>query len=285
MWVATLGGLAMADLSKKPFRNYRKRNRPDDSYGLYSNEVFGLAEDRNTGDIWVATINGLHRRDASTGRFSVFLHDENDPSSVSGNEVWMVYGDARGAIWSSSYDLGLDRWDPQTESFIHYVNDASDPSSFAGETAFIMFEDDRQNLWVGSDYGLNRYDPESDSFSLYSPADGRHVAVRAIDDGGSGIIWVGTAENGLFYLEPDSSVLLPFENSVSGEHYFKDLHISALFTDSFGDLWVGTDKGLYRKLPENGGSLEKTFHSYYEQDGLSDNGIVGILEDDFRRCG
>ena len=283
LWVATLGGLSMADLTRKPFLNYDKRKRLDDSYSLYSAEVFGLAEDRSTGDIWVATINGLHRQDVETGQFSIYLHDEKDSSSLPGNEVWMVYGDARGVIWSSSYGLGLDRWNPETKSFTHYVHDASDSSSFAGATAFIMYEDSRLNLWVGTDFGLNRYDPQTDSFSLYSPPDGRHVVVRAIHEDTQGIVWVGTAENGLLYLDPDSHKLLPFMSPDSTGHFLRNVHVSTLFVDSFGDMWIGTDKGLHRRPGGTDGSSAETLESYYEQDGLSDNGVVGILEDDSGR--
>lgn len=68
-------------------------------------------------------------------------------------------------------------------------------------------------------------------------------AVTAIH-GGSGEIWVGTREQGVFLLKDGKLVEhLTFENTAGG---LRSNHINAVFRDREGVIWFGTDRGVCR---------------------------------------
>ncbi|MCP4256799.1 MAG: hypothetical protein GY774_04630, partial [Planctomycetes bacterium] len=60
---------------------------PDDPYSLGNNSLRAIYEDRN-GTIWVGTHGGLNKLDREKKQFTRYLHDPDDPNSLSHNLVW-----------------------------------------------------------------------------------------------------------------------------------------------------------------------------------------------------
>jgi ligand-binding sensor domain-containing protein len=104
---------------------------PDDpdSIMLYTTSGGHIIKDRNDPDIlWVALSSGLEKLNKKTGKFTHFIHDANDPGSITQGTVWSVYDDGKGVLWVSSFG-GLNRFDKQTEAFIRFVHKRNDPDS------------------------------------------------------------------------------------------------------------------------------------------------------------
>ena len=52
------------------------------------------------GMLWIGTHDGgLHRFDPATETFTVYQHDEEDPYSLSHNDVNTIYQDREGTFW------------------------------------------------------------------------------------------------------------------------------------------------------------------------------------------
>ena len=69
------------------------------------------------GYIWVATDYGLNKYDGF--RFTTYLHQPAEKSSVRSNVVTCLYCDDKGQLWIGT-SKGLDRYDYATDSFEHY---------------------------------------------------------------------------------------------------------------------------------------------------------------------
>ena len=62
------------------------------------------------GILWIGTFGGgLNRLDPATGEFTRYLHDPEDPNSLSRNGVTTILDDSAGNLWVGTYRGGLNR--------------------------------------------------------------------------------------------------------------------------------------------------------------------------------
>jgi len=297
LWVGTVaGGLNKLDIGWRNFGLYQ--HNPNDPNSLGSNLIRTFYEDRS-GTLWIgATATGLDRFDRATGRWHHYEHDPDDLDSLSDNWVTCLYQDQSGVLWVGTNN-GLDSFDPATEVFTHYQSDSTSPDE---KTIRIIYQDRSGILWIGArSGGLNRFDPESGHWRNYrhDPNDPESLSdnwVSAIYQDRSGALWLGTG-GGLDRLDGESEIAI---RDGTFTHYRADpndaqslVHnfVTEVYEDREGVLWVGTADGLDRLVPSagSGQALSKvegsdratgTFDHYRIQDGLPNNVIYEILEDE-----
>jgi ligand-binding sensor domain-containing protein len=92
----------------------------------------------------------------------------------------------------------------------------------------------------------------------------------------SGMLWFGTDTHGLFRLDPTTQQLEQFKNDPSVKDSLSTNAIMDIYQDSRGVIWVATfGGGLNRYVPE-----ENAFEHYRQGQGLPNDVVYGILEDD-----
>jgi ligand-binding sensor domain-containing protein len=105
LWMATTGALNSINRRSGEFTSYQPPGQ-----GL-SSDVIAITEDRR-GDLWIGSYGaGLSRFDRRTGRFKTYLHEPDNPSSLSNNIVSRMLIDDAGVMWVGTYN-GLNRFDP-----------------------------------------------------------------------------------------------------------------------------------------------------------------------------
>ena len=198
LWVATTGALNRINRRSGESTAYQPPGQ-----GL-SSDVIAITEDRG-GGLWIGSYGaGLSWFDRRTGRFKTYLHEAENPSSLSSNIVSRMLIDHAGTMWLATYN-GLDRFDPRNESFVVYKQD---PKS--DDEVYANFSEDKSGfLWMGGFRGLNRFDPKTARFTVYShraddPSSLSDNAVTSTYVDHSGNLWVST-ENGLNKLNPEGS--------------------------------------------------------------------------------
>jgi signal transduction histidine kinase/ligand-binding sensor domain-containing protein len=222
--------------------------------GAQWNVVEPVLQDR-TGSIWFGSRLGLFR--LNSGKYENFYH-AGEPSKRMAwdNIVSAIYEDRDGTIWAGTWN-GLSKREGSQL--------VTEPSSAAIQGRINAILRDRAgDLWVGGEKGLYRIHDDhctqvgrSDGLASDSPY------VQTILEDRRGTLWIGTA-SGLARSDRGHFSMLPAA---------ADLSITALYEDAVGVLWVGTyDTGLARLDGE-------TFTRYTEKDGLFDNGVFQILED------
>ena len=137
---------------------------PSDRFS--SSLISTICQDRQ-GFIWVGTDYGLNRFDGY--RFTTFLHDDADPTSLSVNVVVKLFCDRDGRLWVGT-NRGLDRYDAASHSFIHYRF----PNGWTPRVSTILQRQDGTLLVGTSGYGafavtkddkLKQYtDPNNDQY-------------------------------------------------------------------------------------------------------------------------
>jgi signal transduction histidine kinase/ligand-binding sensor domain-containing protein len=223
--------------------------------GSQWNVVEPVLQDR-AGSMWFGSRLGLFR--LNNGKYENFYHAGEASKRMDWNNiVSSIYEDRDGTIWAGTWN-GLSKREGS-----HLVSDSAS-AGIEGRINAIL-RDRGGDLWVGGEKGLYRIHNghstqlgRADGFASDSPY------VQAIFQDHQGALWIGTA-SGLARVVQGRFSMLPATAGLS---------ITALYEDAQGVLWIGTyDTGLARLDGEN-------FTRYTEKDGLFNNGVFQILEDD-----
>jgi len=156
LWVGTMkGGLAKLTPQGEVQQTWRAA-KPPATTGLPADGVMSLLED-SRGRLWVGTFGGgVARLDPASRKFSHFLHSDENPTGLLGNQGFVVAEDLTGTIWVGT-ELGLNRFDEQSGSFESFTHETQNPSSLTAESVYALHVDPSGTLWAGTaGGGLNK---------------------------------------------------------------------------------------------------------------------------------
>ena len=280
MWVATrFGGINVYDRDKSGFRHYKHSSL--DPYSLSGDNVTAFAEDRN-GNFWVGVDGGgLNFMNRTTGRFSHMKHQPGNPNSISNNKVLALAFDSRGELWLGYWDGGVDRYNPETGKFIHYKSDPEDQKSLSDNNIFYIMEDSRQQIWIATwGNGVCRFNRETGDFTRFThdPDDPKTIGASSVDfmaEDKQGNIWIAFERyGGVDMFDPGKNIFTHYTaGGKKGD--ISENAVYSLLVDTKGRLWAGTNGGGLNQFNRK----TKTFTTYHVSDGLPNETIMGILED------
>jgi len=279
LWIGTLGG-GLNKYNRQQDRFAYYRNNPDDPASLSSNFIFSILADGKD-SVWVGTINeGLNHFDPTSEIAQVFKHDPEDPTSISSDNIIALYRDSNGVLWVGT-GSALDRYNPTTNSFSHFEPSETGVNETTRFAVFAIYEDANGVLWVGSNRGLMLFDRKKNTFLRFQSEDSKkedlsNNKINVILEDNKGNLWVGTFDDGLKRINKERDGITDFRHDPSNPATLSNNSVMCIYQDSKGTLWVGTHGGgLSRYNPGTG-----TFTHFTENEGLPNNVIYGILEDD-----
>ncbi|MCG3206470.1 MAG: Sensor histidine kinase RcsC [Anaerolineae bacterium] len=278
LWVGTKqGGLSKLNPTAKSFA-LLQQNPLDPQNSLSDNSIWSVYKDRQ-GILWLGTNKGLNRFDPVTQTFTVYQHNPDDPRSLSHDVVVQLLEDRMGNFWVGT-DNGLNKFDPTTETFTVYHYDQTNPHGLPSNPIGAMFEDHIGVLWVGTDNGLSKYDPATDTFTTYhaDPTDPTRLnndGIWALTEDRAGVLWIGTGDGGLNKYDRNTDTFKAYPPNPDNPTSISDGVVLSIHEDRAGTLWVGTFVGGLNKFDP----ATETFTAYTEANGLPNNTIYGILED------
>ncbi|MEO0731853.1 MAG: two-component regulator propeller domain-containing protein [Bacteroidota bacterium] len=286
IWVGTFGGgVNRYDPHRKPFQ---RLNQTDVPAGLASNSIRAVYQTRDE-RVWVGTVGGglLVSEGSIRPGQPVAFRELAGPSRT--YSLLEVKNDRRHSLFVGT-DVGpglyeIDLRDPKLTA--RQVPEVS-PAAFA------TLEDSRSNLWFGTySGGLFRWRadpaaPQGYHKEQFRAGDGPDQLpsdiIRSLMEDRRGNLWIGTAE-GLVFLPNDEKDrkeprFTVFRNQPGDETSLSHDYILPLHEARDGTIWIGTlGGGLNRYLPPNEGQPAR-FERILEEDGLPNNVIKSILEDD-----
>jgi signal transduction histidine kinase/ligand-binding sensor domain-containing protein len=279
LWIGTWGGglqrvspsaMALAERAIAPIL-------PDE---FEDRAVTALCADHADG-LWVGTRGGhLLRRAPGDGGPRVFLR----PSASGTRIVNRIAEDKAGWIWVAGSD-GLHRIDPGTGDERLFRHDPADAGGLGPGYVTAVLPDRSGRLWVGTgEGGLQLVDGDGRVMSriMHDPANPASLTdnyVTAILEDRQGTLWVGTRSGGLNAVDPATLVATRYPADPHASRSPSHDCITSLLEDHRGRLWIGTaGGGLNRFEREPDGSPR--FVRVTERDGLVDNDVMGLAEDD-----
>lgn len=249
---------------------------------LNDNGVISFCEDKS-GILWIGThAGGLNRYDPENDKFSSFIHDANNPNSISNNEVNFVSETRSGELLIGTEGGGIDILNPERNKFIHYRHDPQNKNSLNDNDVNYILEDRFGILWIGTETGgLNKFDRKTNSWVHYKhdPENPNSISGNEIEhifEDRSGQIWIGTDKNGLNKYDRARNQFIRYKNIPGKRNCISDNSIHYMFEDRAGNFWIGTEGAGINKLDRE----TETFTAYREENGLPNDRISGILEDD-----
>jgi signal transduction histidine kinase/streptogramin lyase len=211
--------------------------------------------------------------DRKTGR-TTFYKKAGGPGELSGTWILSIVEDRSGYLWFGTLGAGLNRLDRRTGKFKVFRHDAADPHSLSQNTVAKLFVDGRGVLWAGTDDGLDAFDPATESFRTYKAQGLGEMRVRDIAEDSQGALWIALRATGVLRLDPVTRQFTTYQHTPQPGSLSSD-KTWAVSVDRAGIVWIGTESGLNRFDPATG-----AFTTYYESDGLADNSVSHILEDE-----
>ncbi|MGY6649686.1 two-component regulator propeller domain-containing protein [Wenyingzhuangia sp. IMCC45574] len=288
IWVGTNGGgINKFDPKRKPFTHIRQTSNPK---SLSYNKIRSVFEDSNN-TLWIGTeggelnmalkdgekyasfkqiapitktfcINEIHVNNkklllvGKEGGNSLSYIDITNPNSSNikrktasitfKSSIFKILIDHRNFIWAASYGKGVYVFkinaNNKFELVKHYTNNPKDPKSIGGSIIRNIYQDSNKNFWFATGSGLSK------------------LPYEEIDKENPSFITYRHHEN--------------LENSLSLDY------ILSIYESKKGTLWIGTFGGGLNKLTTPTSEKNAQFKSYSEKEGLPNNVIKGILEDE-----
>ena len=290
VWVGTMKGLNK--YSPTRFKFSRLTYLPQKGNKLMLGSISAICQD-SRGIFWIGGANGLYKATFSHDRQAdlyTFTHLQDDPLkgvSFHNNAVFTILEDRYKELWIGT-ENGLFRFHPEQQWISRYHHNPDDPHSLGSNRILKLFEDQRGRLWVGvSGNGLYLFDRKMNHFIRYPPPTTaqmeqnalKRATVNVIFEDREKTLWLGT-EDGLYRFLEEQNRFIGYHHKFGDSTSLSNNLVFVIYenqkpVNGKHFLWVGTEVGLNRFNYES-----KTFTRFTVEQGLSNNVIYGILEDD-----
>jgi len=293
LWIGTGGfgatgaGLNHLDPATGVFTHIRAN--PDDASSLGSDTISSIQPAKD-GRLWIGTGGfstpgaGLYLFDPTTAQAVGYRHDNNDPDSLTNDNVVNLYADHSGVIWVGTWGGGLDRIETDADGRVRFVHHRHDPlreSSLSAGIAWTMLEDRSGVFWVGTiNGGISKANPQVQRFGLYRhhPLDSNSLGfdvVGSFYEDRAGGVWIGTWGGGLSYFDRAAGQFTHYPADPNATNGLRNDTLSAIYEDDDGFVWIGSFDGLYRLNPLNG-QFTLFRHDPNERNTLVNNSVYRI---------
>ena len=300
IWLGTKGeGITKPKRARQRFG--RLSHDPDKVNSLSSQSLRAIYEDRDS-TLWIGGYGGLDQFDRETGRFTHYPN--RTTTGYFSKTPWTIYEDPLHAgeiLWIGTEVGGLYRFDRNAKKFFNYKIPTHDSFHFSDNYVLSIYRDpaSRGTLWVGTEAGLNKFDERSEKFKQYNfsrenpdgLSGGFLLSIREFRYGGSKTpagrrVLLLATERGLNCFDPATERFTQFLHDPRNPRSISNNVVNCIHQDRAGRWWIGTAGGLNRLILSisDGAkppiSEDATFIHYFEKDGLPNDYINGILEDE-----
>jgi hypothetical protein len=136
-----------------------------------------------------------------TGRFSRYVHNPLDTTSISSNTLHTLFLDTDKNLWLGTAGGGLCRYNYSTQTFTTYAQ----KQGLADGTVNAILQDGKGNLWLSTNKGISMFSPATGKFTNYDAADGLQRSIfvpNSASKSKDGTLYFGSI-NGMNAFHPD----------------------------------------------------------------------------------
>ncbi len=181
------------------------------------------------------------------------FHQLSIDQGMSQNTVQVITQDQQGFIWLGTQD-GLNRFDGY--NFLILRHERDNPNSLSDNFITALYPDSNGHLWIGTNSGgLNRYHIATKTFTRFrhNPADPNSPGsdnILCLAPAPGGMIFIGTS-NGLSIFNPANETFINIKAGGNQSDQLNSNIILSVYTDSTGNVWLGTDGGGLSRLHQD----------------------------------
>ncbi|HEY1012527.1 MAG TPA: two-component regulator propeller domain-containing protein [Herpetosiphonaceae bacterium] len=268
VWFATGGGeqgylqrldLATGAFSRHPLMCGERR----------SGRARRVLPDPAGGAVWVV-VDELLRFDLATGAMTCHV-PEGAPEKIdvrTRSRLADVSLDPSGRLWLAGSDA-LYLFDPASGAFSPFAPPADPAARLPAFRMNTVLRNRQGLLWLGfvTERGLHVFDPAGRAFlrsyqrDATDPASFTTAQVQAMYEDREGLIWTGTAGDGVYLLNPRQMQFTYYRGDPLGNRSFAPAGIQAIHQDPAGVVWIGSTTALTRFDPAAGSFKHYTVFS------------------------
>jgi ligand-binding sensor domain-containing protein len=239
LWIGCDQFLDRFDPTTEKFTHYRIQSDAPSRVPL---TVVHISQDR-AGMLWLATGDGLFGLDPGTGQITHhYIHDPNNSSSLSGNDLRSTGEDRSGRFWVMGKS-NLEEFDRETGKV---TLRAVLPESGGDSASF--YEDHLGTFWIvyGADRGegglatLDRTTNKITNVSLYDGSSGKMMSVgvpRILEDE-EGTLWFASGGEGLLKFDREHGRMISYRHQPENVNSIAEDRVIALGKDHEGNIWT-----------------------------------------------
>lgn len=278
IWVGTFyGGVNIVHPFATQFRTYKNSKlRPS----ISSNIVSSIVEDDQQ-NLWIGTEGGgLNYYNRSNNTYTNYKISLNNKHGLTSNLIKTICKDRNGNLLIGTHHGGLNIFNPRDKSFRSVANVKDTNHTVSTAEIIAICEDSSRDIWIGSYSGLNLLkmkpgDPAA--YTTKSPLEkllpDKHIQVLFEDRDKN--LWIGT-QRGLNVYNLNNKQLRTFLKDKNDHHKLQSDYINCIVQTAKGKLCIGTYFGGL-SIYDPG---TKKFKTYTEKEGLSNNNVLGVIEDE-----
>ncbi|MBK8285394.1 MAG: PAS domain-containing protein [Ahniella sp.] len=252
-------------------RNQVRFRSMDIDRGLSSSTARDLAQDA-TGQIWVATQDGLNRYDGYA--FTVFSNDPGDPRSISADHATSLAAATDATLWVGTGSGGLNQLDLPTGRFTHFLAEPDGPL-LTNHVADLLV-DRRGDLWVATvDGGLQKRLRTDGTFSTVRGDADCLKRIRHVLELAAGDLLIACSDR-LLRIDGTSGALSTWPDPALG-NWPDELTPTALAELPDGRIMVGDARAGLLEFAGDGRLIRRHRHQRDNPASLVDDQIIRLL--------
>lgn len=279
LWIGTEGGgINKMTLRKLAIQNFIHRDKDPNS--ITPNPVNAILED-SKGYLWVGTVEGgLNRKNKGDDKF---IHFTSQSSNISHNSVSALEEDANGNLWIGTWGKGFNilPLNPLPQKVTETFN-----TSKLDYIAVLKYDSINKGMWIGTNRNIFFFDDKTHTMHQPLPDSITQNIMGAlgclIDEDQN--LWMGTSDGlikaDLQQFDPSTFTCPAQHFFINGDKisklFFKD--VTCIYQSQDQSIWMGSNGyGICRLIKEDG---KYNFKSFTSNQGLVNNAVFGILEDE-----
>lgn len=189
--------------------------------------------------LWIDTGGGgLFKLNRTSMEFTQYIYDTSKKNILNDGAISAIFEGNDGSLWLGSSEV-LYRLEPNTEQFVSV-------ESIEGITG--LSNDAEGNIWVGSKNGIYVVNPSTNAVRLQKKRGDEGSIVNLFVDREDKIWCAFAGEGGLGRLDRQKNTFKHFFRDPFDPFSLSFSSLNPIFEDRSGILWIGTTKGLNKKV-------------------------------------
>lgn len=289
VWIGTEnGGINLYNVFQKQFEFFE--NEPGNPNSISHNTINSILDDGKY--IWIGTAGGgLNKYEKETGKYKHYRNLANNNSTISSDFITALFKDEEENLWIGSWGSGLNKLtSPNIASgkFSRYSFPASSSETNSLDFISSILNHSENKMWIGTLGGLILYDRKT---GQYEPFEAKNPEIKISQVGyleydTENNLWIGTI-TGLYKVVKNKEKVeakgceVEFYHNIKGDKTsIRGDYVISIHCDKKRRMWFGTyGNGLNLFIDPKKSGEKGSFTSFTEADGLSNNVVYSILED------